>query len=657
MGWESNSTFQILIIPGTKGGLFVYNGAPAFGNLVASIAAQPGTDIFGNAYLAGFASYQPPIQAALNAAALAWSGGVSNASITYASGSGNLVLTTLSPAVVSVFGGGLSSQGLITASHGLSASGQVTFNSSETWLPPSGDNTGATDSAAIAAALAAFTDVNLLPGVFYTNRPIVMQANGSELHGSGGSIQSGNDASKGLGTTIKIVPGFTNTNPWAAQATGAIVLPQLNAGTGGGGPNPGANQTFGFRISDLWIDGTASPAGVDGVAALGSVNSIGIERVGVYHVTGRAFPMYTDPTWSGGAFPDGIYLNTCVAQTSGGEGFYGSYNDALLINCHAQSGAVDGFSFTSAPRLIGCRADLNVNGFTFDVPDGGGGFYSTVTLVDCGTQGNSSNGLNVINSSGSGTAPRAQVIAAGCDFDQDGAASISVSGRVALDLIGCACRTGNSFGFNPGGSPANSIAMATSGSSSGAPVVNATGCLFNAMTAILSGAASAGLLRITDSLGALGLGAAVSTYTPIPAASLTSHPAAPAGTVSVTLVMMGLGSSWAFTPAGTGVVKVDVTGFAFNPAVAMSFVVGCRFGTGAAPANGAAVTGTRFGSAGDPNLAAPATVGKSTGFAFTDVLTLTPGTAYWFDIALATDNAADQIHLSNIAFTAAELSQ
>jgi hypothetical protein len=38
-------------------GEFVYSGVPGAGNLVASIAPGPGTDPYGNAYLAGFASY------------------------------------------------------------------------------------------------------------------------------------------------------------------------------------------------------------------------------------------------------------------------------------------------------------------------------------------------------------------------------------------------------------------------------------------------------------------------------------------------------------------------------------------------------------------------------------------------------------------------
>jgi len=52
---------RLVVIFGTSSngstGLFVYSGAPALGNLVGSIASVPGTDPYGNAYLAGLTGY------------------------------------------------------------------------------------------------------------------------------------------------------------------------------------------------------------------------------------------------------------------------------------------------------------------------------------------------------------------------------------------------------------------------------------------------------------------------------------------------------------------------------------------------------------------------------------------------------------------------
>src|SRR5215469_14185850 len=57
VGWESNSVFQVLIVTGTKAGVFVYSPSPGPNKLVASVAAVGSTDAFGNTYLSGFVSY------------------------------------------------------------------------------------------------------------------------------------------------------------------------------------------------------------------------------------------------------------------------------------------------------------------------------------------------------------------------------------------------------------------------------------------------------------------------------------------------------------------------------------------------------------------------------------------------------------------------
>lgn len=129
----------------------------------------------------------------------------------------------------------------------------------------------------------------------------------------------------------------------------------------------------------------------------------------------------------------------------------------------------------------------------------------------------------------------------------------------------------------------------------------------------------------------------------------------PAGTVSLTLVMMGLGSSCAITPASSGKVLINITGFGRTQTAAVSFMFGPRFGTGTAPINGAAVTGTRFGMQADATIQSPV-AGAYVPFAVTALLTLTPGTAYWFDMALNTSNAADAANLADMSFTALEVS-
>jgi hypothetical protein len=121
----------------------------------------------------------------------------------------------------------------------------------------------------------------------------------------------------------------------------------------------------------------------------------------------------------------------------------------------------------------------------------------------------------------------------------------------------------------------------------------------------------------------------------LPAASAGFAPSNPTGTSnSSTGVMMGLGSTIAYTPTGSGKVLINLAGVAaMSAGAAGSFTVGARFGTGTAPTNGAAATGTAFGPASDMQVrCANVSAAAGTPFAIPARLSLTPATAYWFDI-------------------------
>lgn len=130
-------------------------------------------------------------------------------------------------------------------------------------------------------------------------------------------------------------------------------------------------------------------------------------------------------------------------------------------------------------------------------------------------------------------------------------------------------------------------------------------------------------------------------------------PANPAATASTTLVMMGLGCL--FTAAGGGLVLVSVTGVAATATAAVAATVGGRYGTGTAPVTAAAVTGTRFGAAADQVIGPAAAAAAGIGFALTALLQLIPGTAYWFDLALATATTGDHASMADVGLTIIEL--
>ena len=116
-----------------------------------------------------------------------------------------------------------------------------------------------------------------------------------------------------------------------------------------------------------------------------------------------------------------------------------------------------------------------------------------------------------------------------------------------------------------------------------------------------------------------------------PASSQTTT-AAPTGTTDTTGKMMGLAA--AITPATLGTVMAIVSGTLANAtAIADGAKTQIRWGTGTAPVNGAALTGTAVGGIAQYIAA---TTAETAPFSLNAVISgLTPGTAIWVDISLA----------------------
>lgn len=142
----------------------------------------------------------------------------------------------------------------------------------------------------------------------------------------------------------------------------------------------------------------------------------------------------------------------------------------------------------------------------------------------------------------------------------------------------------------------------------------------------------------------------------VQAAPAGFSPANPTATSSTSLVMMGLGGKCHYTPTGSGLVLVNVTGGFYTQTSAANITLGGRYGTGTAPAHGASATGTRYGGAADQLFKQPALSGSAAvPFALTALLSLTENSTYWFDLALCTSNSSDVAAVQNISMTMAEL--
>lgn len=120
---------------------------------------------------------------------------------------------------------------------------------------------------------------------------------------------------------------------------------------------------------------------------------------------------------------------------------------------------------------------------------------------------------------------------------------------------------------------------------------------------------------------------------PLTNATAQGSVTSPAGTANTTTgVMMGLGTVCKITPVYSTRVQIILVANLSNSSSAVITEPFLKFGTGTAPSNGAATTGTSVGSAHDYTTSA---AGSLAPVALTGIVTgLTPATAYWFDVSL-----------------------
>lgn len=126
----------------------------------------------------------------------------------------------------------------------------------------------------------------------------------------------------------------------------------------------------------------------------------------------------------------------------------------------------------------------------------------------------------------------------------------------------------------------------------------------------------------------------------------------PTETTSTSYVMMGLGATWKLTPNSSGACILSVNGSMSNSTAGAGGRTYATYGTGTAPANGDALTGTRFiGDSGSVSINA----NDPSPFSGAHLVTgLTVGTAYWIDCAVKTDGTGTA-KIADVIVSAIEL--
>lgn len=390
--------------------------------------------------------------------------------------------------------------------------GNVTAANLTVSITTTGDTTGAADTAAITAALAKLGPkggrVQLAPGVYYTNAPIVVPQYCS-LWGSVGGVQGGGGVSSDSGTTIKPVASWSTSLP----VSGVITFI-----TGTGTTNTSEARK---EVRYLWVDGSAGPAGLDGIAAWGTQFSCAAIECGIYSMTGNGINLTSNTNFTSGNNAQGFYANTVIIQACGGEGVRYTGTDNTFINVHAQSNTGDGFECKGTnTQLIGCRSDLSATGAGFLLSvQTGTGLTDGVRLIGCGTQKNNGPGVRFSNTSPSGSVAFGPYKLSGCSLDGDGQdgthAAMHAEGRVVVTVDNTDVLLDNANSV-----PVYALATAALGTNSAVPdLVQASGGFWNPFTAFTNLAAPSGNVSIGASVrgvtGAQTLGSGSTLVLPV----------------------------------------------------------------------------------------------------------------------------------------------
>lgn len=453
--------------------------------------------------------------------------------------------------------------------------------------------------------------------------------------GSGSAGGSNTQVQYNNATALAGSANFTWVSPaltlgLAGSVTGQLALASAGSGTGTVTvQNPSTTSAYNFNLPTTagssgqpMLSGgggsTAMSFGTLGIAG-GGTNCISASGTCLDNITGFASTGFVQRTGAGS------YTFSLVVPVSGG--------GTGLAN--GTSGGILGFTGTTTIASSGLLA---TNGMVI----GGGAGATPSTITAC------SNGQIVVGVTSS--APVCQSLSGDiASTTSGGAVTIANSAITVAKQANAAAWTleGNFTGSSaaPQFSTISALTQKASPASSDLILIQDQAAAGALKFATVSSVSSAGSVASLNGLtGALSIGAgngvsvsaAGSTVTvnqSLTNATLQASPSNPTGTASVTTVMAGLGSTCHITPVYSTRLYVHFQGVLSNTNTNTSTAVQIRYGTGTAPVNGAAGTGTTVGST--LNIGVNPAVSNVPASVEGLITGLTPGTAYWLDLGQA----------------------
>lgn len=506
---------------------------------------------------------------------------------------------------------------------------------------PTADTSGASDSANISAAVAATGYAVLGPGTYYMNTTVGPLVTGQWILCLPGVFINW----KGTGDCFRFTDSSTYTTRTRAGAgiIGRPIIDGTSAGAGSCGLHAGDILGLRFDIAVQNFTGSGDIAVYLDNEVYWTEQAIGVAHIlsctqdvvldcggatssqGSYDRSDFTFYVqHTTFTGDSITWQNGAYL---VGGRFRLFGNYGSSASAFTQAVMTITGSAPAGHVAGPSGLAQCEIDINI--------ESDGGHANTFQTINFGSTSN-----GIVNCSGNIS------FGPGNQFTQSNVTDIASQFTFVGPVIG-------DVSINE---------MFLTGRLAVPSSASFFSNLFIAATSSAPGAAATGGYFWVDSsndlhfLGSSAVDTVLARHGgPVLAASVSYKPSNPTGTTSATAVMMGLGSTCAFTPKTTGKVRVTICGNFYVNAGPNQGTLSGRYGTGTAPANAAATTGTRFGTGSSDQTIKTASTGFGVPFAFTEILSLTAGTAYWFDLAASSPTGTGTTETGNVVCSIDEL--
>ncbi len=467
------------------------------------------------------------------------------------------------------------------------------------------------------------------------------------------------------GTLTGTLATQTANTVWAGPTTGAAATPTFRALVGADLPNPSASTLGGIQstvgashqwissISTSGVPGLTQPAFTDisgtvaaaqlpnpsastlgGIKSLAAVTSKWINQISTSGVPSATQPNFTDLAGSASlAQLPSIGNNAILSNISGGSSAPLANSLSAVIDSAIGNTQGDILYRNSAVWTVlapGTNGQVLSSGGAAASPS-----WTTVSGTGTVTSVATNNGLTGGPITASGTIGLA-TIATGNVLAYTGGGTgvpVATTPSVVLDVIGST--EGNIL--YRGASTWSVLAPGTAGQHLSTGGAGSTPSWATSVTP--SG---------TPTVGQNAYWTGATVIQGLTPASVQTGSLSPTGTASTTGVMMGLGLTGAtITPAATGRVHFTIGGSLSNTTTS-AVTVGLRFGTGTAPSNAGAPTGTQIGAVfkGNPEAASAFVPFTAVGI----VTGLTLGTAVWFDADVLVGSGTGTIIVACSAF-------